>query len=507
MVASFAWSLVTSDRLPAFAYFDTVSRAWELGAGALLAVITPSLKVIGARSGALLSWLGLGILLAGVVLVTPDVAFPGPWALVPVVATCLIIVGGASGVTIAAFDNPVSRYLGTISYSLYLWHFPVIVFTQALFPDQSGFTVAAMLVIMVALSALSYHYLEDPIRRSGWLRRPDRVREDRRRQVAGALVVGVALVGLSAVQLVGPPVVADSSRILASAASTGAAPTRTDPAFATPEALAGSIDAALAASGWPADLSPSLASVGSLHQAPHMDYRQGCRNRVQHRDDRLVCERPGDDRTAVVVGDSVALSWMPAIEAALPGWRVLGFGFAGCPAIPLSAGTESVDCLAAQHSMRQFASDSEPDLIITSSAQSSFTRAPAGNVGEWWLSSVDEFYESYSPLADRVVMLGSPPAGTDPASCVTRHTGPVSCESRVSALWTTKAAAEEAATADARTSAPNIDYIDVEPWFCDTSGACPTFIGATLLRFDGAHLTREASTNFGAVLERELALD
>ncbi len=130
-VASFGLSLYWTDASPSWAFFSPMTRAWELAAGALIAIgllrlparlsrITSPMAVLG----------GLALIVAAVILLDADTQFPGLAALLPVTGATLVIVGGLHGPTAPGrvlLSNPLSRYLGRISYSLYLWHWPLLV--------------------------------------------------------------------------------------------------------------------------------------------------------------------------------------------------------------------------------------------------------------------------------------------------------------------------------------------------------------------------------------------
>ena len=164
--ASFAAAclLVPGPRASA-AFFLLPPRAWELGLGALLALAPPRVPGSAWARGAI-AFLALAGILAPVALYDAGTPFPGPAALPPVLgAAALIWVNGAG-------ENPVRRLLairlfvgvGLISYSLYLWHWPVIVFAQlyrgALTPGLAAFCLA----LSVALAILSWRFVEQPFR-------------------------------------------------------------------------------------------------------------------------------------------------------------------------------------------------------------------------------------------------------------------------------------------------------------------------------------------------------
>ena len=142
------------------------SRAWELGIGAVLAMI--AFKPARGLLTEGLAVLGLILILASVKLYTPETAFPGLAALPPCLGAALLIHSGQSGTWVSRLLSikPL-LFIGWISYSLYLWHWPVIVFTETgLFLAPGFVTTTAMVLVSVALATLSWRYVERPFRTS-----------------------------------------------------------------------------------------------------------------------------------------------------------------------------------------------------------------------------------------------------------------------------------------------------------------------------------------------------
>lgn len=188
-VVSFAWAMWQTAENPTVAYYSTLTRGWELGIGAGLAVLLPQLTRLPAALRPVIAWVGLAAMTASLFVIGPESPFPGPAAVLPVLGTALVIAAGSGAAEhrgLAVLTNPVSRYLGDISYSMYLWHWPIIIFGGMLLGDL-GFVDDAILIVAIVLSSVySYHLVEDPIRRSGWLesratraKRTDRVRPRR----------------------------------------------------------------------------------------------------------------------------------------------------------------------------------------------------------------------------------------------------------------------------------------------------------------------------------------
>jgi peptidoglycan/LPS O-acetylase OafA/YrhL len=138
LVASLALSLWLTDVNQPWAFFSLPTRAWELAIGASLAIGAARLaRLPGAlASGAV--WLGLGLILVGALVLDTATPFPGTAALLPAVGAALVVAGGlgpgsTSGGRLLA-TGPM-RWLGRISYSLYLWHWPIIVLPR---PPRHG---------------------------------------------------------------------------------------------------------------------------------------------------------------------------------------------------------------------------------------------------------------------------------------------------------------------------------------------------------------------------------
>lgn len=168
-VLSFGLNLWTTQHKPVIAFYWSIPRAWELLAGALLAVrALPLLRGRILREIAAL--LGLAMVLIAVSLPIQGIQFPGWFVLLPCLGTCLVIYAGEAGPSLVAKTlsfRPIV-FVGVISYSLYLWHWPLIVFSRHL-PFRLSFheEIAVVLVGSVAAAFLSFEFVERPFRGSG----------------------------------------------------------------------------------------------------------------------------------------------------------------------------------------------------------------------------------------------------------------------------------------------------------------------------------------------------
>ncbi|TJU97497.1 MAG: acyltransferase [Mesorhizobium sp.] len=173
-LASFAACLWLTSLSPAWAFYFSPLRAWEFAAGGL-ATLAPTASCrpqLRAAQG----WLGLALIAAAYLCLSEDLPFPGWYALLPVAGTVLVLLSGAGERELtgwrapaAALSLPPLQWIGALSYSLYLWHWTVIVYAQMLVPDLSASQRLGCGALALALSVFSYHLIENPGRRFGWL--------------------------------------------------------------------------------------------------------------------------------------------------------------------------------------------------------------------------------------------------------------------------------------------------------------------------------------------------
>jgi peptidoglycan/LPS O-acetylase OafA/YrhL len=165
-VASLGWSLRLTEHDPVAAYFSSPARACELALGCLLAVGASWIGRLGHRQRSALGVLGLLMVLAATVTFDESTAFPGWRVLLPALGTAALLAAGTGAAPVGAgrlLALPPIRYLGDISFSLYLWHWPILLFAgQHAGADLSLSVTAGCLLLTLVLSVASYHLVEVP---------------------------------------------------------------------------------------------------------------------------------------------------------------------------------------------------------------------------------------------------------------------------------------------------------------------------------------------------------
>ncbi|WP_225780884.1 acyltransferase family protein [Xenophilus sp. Marseille-Q4582] len=170
---SFALSLVLVLRAPDAAFYMPLARVWELAAGGILAWLGLRRQAHHtSRSGQWMSALGLVLIAAGVLLIDRHKYFPGFWALLPVLGTCLCIAAGPGAwLNTHVLGSRPFVWMGLISYPLYLWHWPLLAYARVLEEgvDPPRAVRFGAVGVAVLLAWLSYRFVEKPLRhRHGW---------------------------------------------------------------------------------------------------------------------------------------------------------------------------------------------------------------------------------------------------------------------------------------------------------------------------------------------------
>lgn len=499
---SFAIACWEAQSKAGWSYFSLESRAWELGVGACVALMQFSGGHVRCRAVAtFLVIVGAVALLGSAIAFTGALPFPGPWAAIPVAGTAAIIIGApaAAPQSTSWLTNPLMRTVGRWSYSLYLWHYPVWVFASALLPSLA-FARTAAVVLTVLLAAASHRYIEQPWRhqRTG------------RREPGGLRLLPIAsatlVVALALTQLKGPSWMVASQPSEPSSMST-AAP------FTNIRELSSAMSGALAQTSWPAmvnTLSPADAAAADVQ-------RHGClvdpvglsESALRRVAEQCAFGSPSAPHTMVIVGDSIAVGWIPAALAALPrGWRVIGIGLESCPAggaataDRLNRPTFAADCARAMRGAAAIVRTLHPDRVLLSSALGAYQRQPdTARPAAAWESAMEHAIRLFSTSAANVAIVGSPPESVPVEACALRIRTPASCAHPPAEDWLNKRDAEQAAA-----NATGARYIDTASWFCGVGALCPAMVAGTITKADSGHITTDYANRLGVLFTQAVII-
>lgn len=167
VLASFVLSFYTVTSMPRATFYLLPTRYWELGAGSLLALAGMTIAPRGAQAHGL-AVAGLVLIAVGLFWLTPDSVFPGPTAIFPVLGSLALIAAGRESFTGRILSTGGPIWFGKISYSLYLWHWPLIVLWKLRTdPYFSPLEIILIGVLSITLAALSTRFVEQPFRHLG----------------------------------------------------------------------------------------------------------------------------------------------------------------------------------------------------------------------------------------------------------------------------------------------------------------------------------------------------
>jgi len=353
LLASLFASIVLTDQGSSSAYYSLGTRAWELAIGGVVAfAVFRSVRPPRPAVASIAALAGLAAIVAAAFKFTEFTPFPGWTAAIPTVGAALIIWAGANHVgdiSRALSLRPV-RFLGDISYSLYLWHWPILIL-GAPFVGEGNIARLPLLFLSVALAIATYFGVE---RRAASFR----IAFSSRKLVAVGLTTTVVAVAAfagagAAFPSTGGPAVTEASSVMANAEVINSAIRLTDvtPQF-TPDAL-------------PTNVSPTLRGLtDDLAEV----FTNGCASAGL-----IVCEGgdPSGVTSVAMIGDSQMGQWWPAVDTAAKsnGWKLFVVIKNACPAAFVSivdpaSGQSRPDCDAWQRPAVEAVAALEPDVIL-----------------------------------------------------------------------------------------------------------------------------------------------
>jgi peptidoglycan/LPS O-acetylase OafA/YrhL len=473
---SYHWSIAITAHSAPWAYFSLQTRAWELGLGALVAVGAPWLARIPGWLGEFGALAGLVMVIGSCWLVNDSSAYPGAIAAIPVAGAALVIAGGTGKRRRVErlLGESAMQCVGRISYSWYLWHWPMLIMAPIILGHALSLPQRLVLVwVSVVVAICSYHFIEDPGRRLNfgsvpWL--------GLGAVLSGAVVLAAFVVILNPASLVGR----------------GAAVTLAQANTATPavdqqmnQAVATGVQVVAA----PSNLTPTPQSAA--HDLPAADSTSCHAAFTVIQQAACVYGDPAGTHTAVLVGDSHADMWLPAFNAAgiKEHWKVIDWTKSSCPAANLTVFNSSLnrtytECDTWRKDVIARIVALKPDLIFVSGSENV---VGASVSPQQWSRATLQTMNALKPSGAKVELIQDVPVPAyDVPSCVAQHINKVtSCTFSTGKAYSFPSRHRELATDAAKAGYP---VIDPESWIC-TDKTCPAVVGNLLVYRDDTHLT------------------
>jgi hypothetical protein len=474
-VASFAFCVVFTMTDPAPAYFVTFGRMWQFGVGAMIALV-PLLRVRNAAVSFVLGWAGVLVLVYVTFTFDGQTPFPGYMAALPTLGAAAVI--AASNTERWWYPTRIlavrpAQFVGDISYSLYLWHWPLIVIAPSVpFWGLTIYHRVALLGICFVLAWLTKRFVEDPVR--GW-----KVLTSRRARVTlWSSLAAMIVVGLVAgtAWLVNEPLYNEGTRDIQLLQEN------------PPECFgaASVLDPSCEGTDFGATILPAPGFAGIDRPSDEQCF-------VQLTDARPVSctfgsEEPDAPRVALI-GDSHAYQLLSTFQrmADENGWQLVTWFKGACPwnTTPLATpGAFGDACTQWRDGVQAALADADLDAVFTAAIAT--TPYSAAGYDSSYDAAVAGYRDAWSTVIDRgipvVTVVDNPVWETDPNKCL-RTRDVAECDAPRSEVLVA-----DDPLRDAASGLDQVTLLDFTDVFCQTDSCSPVVGGANVYR-DQDHLT------------------
>lgn len=483
VIASFAFSAIVTFVSQPWAYFSPVSRAWELGAGVLVAVLIGAGVKVRPVVAAIIAWGGLAGILTAAVAFSSTTAFPGFAALLPVASAVALLVFAPHAASFGprrVLETRPLQFLGRISYALYLVHWPLLTIPPLADPLGEPLTLSASVVLgaaSVLIAWLLYRFIERPFLRARWARTAPSARV---LVIAGVASVVVALLAVSL------------------AARSAQAPSSTDASASPIDVAAEMVEFAAQV---PVNLRPSLeASSADLPEI----YASGCHLPLGQ-EEFPECEysEEGAEIQLVLFGDSHAAQWFPALMAMDVPLRLQSRTKSSCPPFELTVTTDGVSDVGCDRWRESVLSSIErdpPDIVLMSGFAHYDDYGAPEITSARWSAAVERTVSRLAAVTTVIVVTDTPRFLRPPAICLSANLQSADrcARPQQQSLDTEWIRSENAAVSEA-----GGHVVDLNSRLCD-GRRCGAIIGDVLVYRDEHHLTATMAGELAPVLEEAL---
>ena len=498
-ILSFATAVVLTDVAAPLSFFSLPSRAWELAIGALLAIwvtrTSSPITWLPRRALQAIGVIGLLLIVGSVVLIDPGQPYPSLTALAPTLGAALVITAGqAPGGIGSILGMAAPRYLGRISYSLYLWHWPIITLVPVLIGLDDLLTRSLLGLASVVVAAASTRWIEERFR----LRTRDRNETPAQRNVRTLGIAGAASLGVAGVAIA----VAWTGMMLLPPSFTG------HPTGPLPESAAPVLARPVLSGPLPLDLRPSV--LASLDDVPDA-YRDGClRGALSSDPTPCFYGDPSAATTVVLFGDSKVVQWLPGFQrlAENGDLRVALVAKGGCTPADVGIWNDKLNRPSREcASWRDGAFDQidalNPDIVIVSSSPYYAIVDGDGSTTvrdspDTWREGLATTLRRVGDTADDVVLLASSPRlPMSPTECLSTNPDIADCAVDANDAVVDLYADLERASAEAS----GARYVSLNDDLCGTT--CPLVFDHFNVYRDVSHLT----ATFASILADVIGAD
>jgi hypothetical protein len=472
---------VTESSAP-WAYFSLHTRAWELGVGALVALTATGLAHVPRPIRSIAALLGLAGIVGSALVYSDATPFPGTAAWLPVGGTALVIAAGC-GTRVPAerlLGEPLMQCLGKVSYSWYLWHWPMLVIIpMAVGHSLSPLERGCVVWLSLGVAILSFFLVEEPARR---LHLPNLA------WIGNGFLLSGAVVAAALVLIMNPPSLTGSGAEASLTASAESART-------IPASMATAIKGGTEVRAAPANLTPQPAEAADSLPP---DRGSGCHAEfAQVKQGSCVSGDKTGKHTVVLFGDSHMEQWLPAFDAAAEKahWKVVAWTKSACPPAEITVRNSSLnrtytECDAWRARTIKRIGELDPAVVVMSQSETvvpgsvspkayaAATAATLSKLGKATSGKVEYLHDIPIP-------------GKNLPECVAANLDDVRACGYDAAKAYSYPDRHDAIAPAARKAGAQV--INTQKWFC-TDSTCPPVVGDVLVYRDDSHMTVPYST-------------
>jgi peptidoglycan/LPS O-acetylase OafA/YrhL len=482
VAVSFYYSISITKVDAPLAYFSLQTRAWELALGALVAVGSSQLARLPGFVASGGSCLALAAVVVAAFLYNDSTAYPGSAAALPVVGAAVVIACGCGP------PRPVERLLGVrplqfvgrISYSWYLWHWPMLVIAPMIigraltWPQRVG-----VVGLSLVASIFTYYAIEKPARS---FQMPNRYWFASGAALSGTAIAAAVLIIFNLPTLVGH----------------GAPVTIVQPGAPSPQVtrqMQEAVAAGLATIAAPSNLTPRPADA---HGDVPDSSNNGCHaSLLAVTQGPCVYGDPTGKYTVVLFGDSHMQQWQPAFSnaGAEAHWRVVNWTKSACPPAELTVFDSELNRIYTecntwrQATLKRIAALKPNVVVLTGSENLAASNVSPAAYADATVATIRVLEQTTT--AKIIYFEDTPYPAYNMAGCVAAHLDDVKpCDLAVSHAYTYPD--RHAATRLAIEKLGGVTIVDPQPWICDNT-ECPAIVGNLLVYRDESHISVEFS--------------
>lgn len=440
-LGSLLFSIYLTQVAPIWAFYSLPTRAWELGFGALLLFIPETKKKIR-----ILPWLGSSGITFASLNFNENTAFPGKNALIPVIATVVLIASIKYWPPLFndLSNSRVSQWLGAISYPLYLWHWPALVLPSSALGRPLRFYERFLCILLtIILAHFTSKYVEEPLRH---------------KNLSPRTIYNGAIVTTASSLAVGTLIAFSTSSIIT---------TKGDISYQF-------------------DLVKVMEKPAVYGDDCHVNYGETKSGFCTYGD-------KNSSETIVLYGDSHAAQWFPTLEklAKQRGFKLISLTKSACPAVdanrPDQGAFKQVHCTKWRQNSIERIAKIKPMAVITSSFQYFTPANERVSRATWWRDGQRKLLSDLTGATDHLIYISDTPRPLrDIPNCLASRNSRV-CDStqktRVSIIF-------------------GFEVVNPTPWLC--SSFCPAIIDGTVAYRDASHISVEMALKLLPKLEEAL---